>query len=118
MKRLAIVLLFALLLGGCFLWQSFPDNDPLTAGLGKLYEGFRITSAEKDEAHGVVVIKWAIVDTDVPDGSEPPAIAWGVVYLPYVTFVAQKYQETVEAAFREAVFCINRPEEEKPCKTQ
>lgn len=116
MKRLLILCILALAIGGCYLFASFPDNDPLTEGLGTLYRGFKIVSAEKDDSHGLAVIKWAIVDPDTPDGCVSPVIANGIVFMPYATFLGQSLKETTEATFREAVFCINSPKEGKPCK--
>lgn len=118
MKRLLLVCLLALAIGGCYLFASFPNNDPLTEGLGTLYRGFKIVSAEKNDTHGLAVIKWAIVDPDTPDGCVSPVIANGIVFMPYATFLGQSLKETTEAAFREAVFCINSPKEDKPCKIQ
>ncbi len=117
MKRLLLLCLLCLLVGGCFLWQSFPDNDPLTAGFGTLFKGFQIVGVKLDTAQAVAEVRWAIADPETgQDGGTADVIAYGITYLPLGEFSAQKYNDTVEYVFRDAVKCINNPDEVKPCK--
>jgi hypothetical protein len=118
MKRLILSFVLLLALAGCFLFPSFPDNDPLTSGLSSLYASFQIVGADRD-AQGLIVIKWVITDPDTSvDGGPATAIAYGIAYLTARDYHGMKPVEVTEYAFRVAVLCINSPLEDKPCKIQ
>ena len=112
MTRLPAVFVLAFALGGCFLFPSFPDNDPLTEGLHYLWERFALTSVVQVSVQDEnVTLKWAITDNGV-------VLADGVALIPLREFAKQTYEKTRQYAFREAVKCINHQEETKPCKTR